>query len=57
MDLNEKISDGIIEKPERPPEQTSTIVFELKDKVIQYSDVDGVITKHVITQYASNYFG
>ncbi|MBW3002898.1 hypothetical protein KY338_07095 [Candidatus Woesearchaeota archaeon] len=57
MDLDEKMSDGIIEESERPPEQTSTIVFELKDKVIQYSEEDGVITQQVIKNYASSYFG
>jgi len=37
MNLNDKISDGIIEEKKRPPGQTSKIVFYLKDRVIQYS--------------------
>ncbi|MBW2973692.1 hypothetical protein KY346_04830 [Candidatus Woesearchaeota archaeon] len=59
MDLNEKISDGIIEK-ERPPGQTSTIVFNLGDRIIQYSSTETReerIIKQEETKYASDYFG
>lgn len=61
MNLNDKISDGIIEKKERKPGQTSTIVFYLKDRVIQYSDTgkkeERIIEQEKTAPGASNYFG
>jgi hypothetical protein len=60
MDLNEKISDGIIEKPERPPGQTSTIVFDLGDRIIQYSVTETREERRIeqeVTKYSSDYFG
>ena len=57
MDLNEKISDGIIEK-ERPPGRTSTIVFNLGDRIIQYSSTETREERIIeTTKYASDYFG
>lgn len=60
MDLDEKMSDGIIEKREKPPGQTSTIVFDLGDRIIQYSVAETReerIAKKEVTNYASSYFG
>jgi len=60
MNLDEKMSDGIIEKPARPPGQTSTIVFDLGDRIIQYSETGVAEERRIekkVTKYASDYFG
>ena len=59
--LDKVISNGIIEKKERKPGQTSTIIFYLKDRIIQYSLTETreerIIEKEKTEPCVSYYFG